>query len=352
MVFQCLLVSKIPKEYLDLILYGTGDEKYSVKYSSKYGGVRTVTDVKYEGLIPNLERRYIETNSEYIRNEISKYMKTVPCTECKGTRLKPESRAVTIDNLNIAEITEMSISDFANIVDNLSKKLGKAESIIAETILREIKYRTQFLMEVGLEYLTISRSADTLSGGESQRIRLASQIGTGLTGVIYVLDEPSIGLHARDQNRLIKTLKRLRDLGNSVIVVEHDKDTMLNADLVVDFGPEAGEQGGEVVAQGNYTALINNERSVSGPYLGRDMIVHKNVNAVLGQGLEQYTGFEHGSGDLITIEDIKTNNLKNVNLSIRLGQFVCVAVFLGQVKLFNNRNFISSIAEKVRICEL
>lgn len=325
-------ISKIPKEYLDLILYGTGDEKYSVKYSSKYGGVRTASDVKYEGLIPNLERRYIETNSEYIRNEISKYMKTVPCTECNGTRLKPESRAVTVDNLNISEITEMSISDFANIVDNLSKKLGKSDSIIAETILREIKYRTQFLIEVGLEYLTINRSADTLSGGESQRIRLASQIGTGLTGVIYVLDEPSIGLHARDQSRLIKTLKRLRDLGNSVIVVEHDKDTMLNADLLVDFGPDAGERGGEVVAQGNYTALINNERSVSGPYLGRDLLVHKNVNTVLEQGLEQYTGFEHGSGDLITIENIKTNNLKDINLSIRLGQFVCVTGVSGSGK--------------------
>ncbi|HQF36666.1 MAG TPA: excinuclease ABC subunit UvrA [Candidatus Dojkabacteria bacterium] len=325
-------ISKIPKEYLDLLLYGTGNELYTIKYYSKYGGTRTATDIKFEGIIPNLERRYIETNSEYIRNEISKYMTSVSCTECGGTRLKAETRAVTVDGLNISEITDMSIRDFALRIDSLIKSLDRSDKVIAEVILREIKYRTLFLMEVGLEYLTVSRSADTLSGGESQRIRLASQIGTGLTGVIYVLDEPSIGLHSRDQNRLIGTLKRLRDLGNSVIVVEHDKDTMLNADMIVDFGVGAGERGGEVIAQGNYTDLMNNKSSVSGPYLGAGSVVYKNVNSVLNKRFDGYTGFEHGSGDVITIDNISTNNLKNVNLSIKLGRFVCVTGVSGSGK--------------------
>lgn len=325
-------ISKIPKEYLDLILFGTGDEAYTIKYSSKYGGIRTATDIKFEGIIPNLERRYVETNSDYIRNEISKYMTSVSCTECGGTRLRAETRAVTVDGLSISEITNMSIRDFASRIELIANNLEKSDKVIAEAILREINYRTLFLIEVGLEYLTINRSADTLSGGESQRIRLASQIGTGLTGVIYVLDEPSIGLHSRDQNRLINTLKRLRDLGNSVIVVEHDKDTMLNADMIVDFGISAGDGGGEVVAQGSYTDLINNNASVSGPYLSKGGIVYKNVNNDLKRRFGEYTGFEHGSGDVITIDNISTNNLKNVNLSIKLGQFVCVTGVSGSGK--------------------
>ena len=244
------------------VLYGTGDEKIKLVRNADYGG--TTYYASFEGVVNNLERRYKETTSEYSRNEIETYMHESVCYECHGNRLKPDFLAVTVGGKNIIEFCDMSINSELEFVENLS--FGSRDSMIAKPILKEIKERLSFLKSVGLEYLNLSRSSGTLSGGESQRIRLATQIGSSLMGVLYILDEPSIGLHQRDNERLISTLKKLRDLGNTVIVVEHDEDTMLVADYIVDVGPGAGIHGGNIVFSGTVEDLKNCKESITSDY--------------------------------------------------------------------------------------
>ena len=256
---------KFPKKIKDIILYGSDEEEIKFSYDDgyeKYSHKKT-----FEGVINNLERRYLETDSDWKREEISQYQSDTKCEKCNGYRLKEEALCVKIDNLNISEITEKSILDAIDWFKSLEKKLDNTQLKIAEHILKEINERLDFLLNVGLDYLTLSRESGTLSGGESQRIRLASQIGSGLTGVLYVLDEPSIGLHQKDNVKLINALKRLRDLGNTVIVVEHDTETMENADHIIDLGPEAGNNGGQIVVEGSYKDIIKSEKSITGKYL-------------------------------------------------------------------------------------
>ncbi|GIW21229.1 MAG: UvrABC system protein A [Candidatus Sericytochromatia bacterium] len=299
-------------EIKNLILYGSDDEKFKIK-----GDTYTFM-ARYEGLIPNLEKRYSETESELVRSEIEKYMTQIPCSSCNGKRLKNESLAVKVDNKSIIDVTEYSIDDFFKWINNL--KLTKRENIISQQVLKEIKERTEFLINVGLNYLTLSRSAMTLSGGEAQRIRLATQIGSGLTGVLYVLDEPSIGLHQRDNARLINTLKKLRDLGNTVIVVEHDKETIEESDYIIDIGPKAGLHGGNIVAQGSLKDIINNRDSITSDYLsGR-----KKINIP--------TSRRKGNNKFIEIKNAYLNNLKNIDVKIPLGKIVCITGVSGSGK--------------------
>ncbi|MEK7265264.1 MAG: excinuclease ABC subunit UvrA, partial [Pseudomonadota bacterium] len=257
--------SDLTQKQRDIILYGTGEEEVAFIYQD---GARKFETVKpFEGVIPNLERRYRETDSSWVREELSRFQAVTSCEACKGFRLKPEALAVKIANLNISEATELSIRAADRWFTSLEKVLSKKEMEIAARVLKEIRERLHFLNNVGLDYLTLGRASGTLSGGESQRIRLASQIGSGLTGVLYVLDEPSIGLHQRDNARLLETLKRLRDLGNSVLVVEHDEDAIRTADYVVDIGPGAGIHGGEIIAEGDVAAIMKEKRSITGDYL-------------------------------------------------------------------------------------
>ena len=257
--------SDLSQEARDAILYGTGDKEMRFAYAD---GTRAYEVKKpFEGVVRNLQRRYLETESEWAREEISRYMSASPCAACKSFRLKPEALAVKIAQKHIGEISELSVRDAALWFKALPEQLDAKRNEIAARILREIDDRLKFLVDVGLDYLTLARGSGTLSGGESQRIRLASQIGSGLTGVLYVLDEPSIGLHQRDNFRLLETLRRLRDLGNSVIVVEHDEDAILNADYVVDVGPGAGVHGGEIIAQGTPADIMANPNSLTGAYL-------------------------------------------------------------------------------------
>ncbi|MBQ6902162.1 MAG: excinuclease ABC subunit UvrA, partial [Oscillospiraceae bacterium] len=260
-----LPVSDIPKEAYNALLYGTKGEKIPLHYDKAYGkGDYTQA---WEGLIANLERRYHETASEYSKAEIEECMINTPCASCGGKRLRPEALAVTVGGINIAEMCDMSVNDALNFINEAEKTLTPRHKKIAELILREIKSRLGFLQSVGLSYLTLSRSAGTLSGGESQRIRLATQIGASLMGVLYILDEPSIGLHQRDNDKLLATLRKLRDLGNTLIVVEHDEDTMRAADFIVDVGPGAGVHGGEIVAKGSISDIIAEDKSITGQYL-------------------------------------------------------------------------------------
>lgn len=252
-----------PKEIHDVLIYGTNGKSVKVHYKGQRG--EGVYDVAFEGLIKNVERRYRETGSETMKAEYETFMRITPCSECKGQRLKKGSLAVTVGEKNIAELTAFSIDKLQKFLQGL--ELTETQLMIGEQILKEIKARIQFLLDVGLDYLTLARATGTLSGGEAQRIRLATQIGSGLVGVAYILDEPSIGLHQRDNDKLLATLKHLRDLGNSLIVVEHDEDTMLAADCIVDIGPGAGEHGGQVVAVGTAQELMANEKSVTGAYL-------------------------------------------------------------------------------------
>ena len=256
-------IKKLSRKFLEKILYGTGDEEIDFKYKSS-AGTRKFT-APFEGVIPTLNRRYQETKSQGMRDFYEMYMSSSHCDACNGSRLKPESLAVTVGTKNINQLTDMPINKIKEYLNNL--KLNKTQAMISELILKEIDQRLQFLIDVGLEYLTLSRSAGTLSGGEAQRIRLATQIGSGLTGVLYILDEPSIGLHQRDNERLIATLKKLRDLGNTVIVVEHDEDTMYAADQIIDIGPEAGVHGGNVIAQGTAEEIKKVPESITGQYL-------------------------------------------------------------------------------------
>ena len=334
-------VSMLTEGKLNTILYGTGEQKYKVTYYSSQDGTERSLHAKFEGIIPNLERRYKETNSEFIRTEIEKFMTTVTCPTCKGTRLKDIVLAVTVSDMNIAELCNLTIKEFAGVVEKFPKDLDTRSLAVAEPVVREIMLRSQFLLDVGLEYLTVSRTATTLSGGEAQRIRLASQIGTGLSGVIYVLDEPSIGLHARDQHRLIATLKHLRDLGNTVIVVEHDRDTMMNADLVVDFGPGAGDRGGKIVAMGTPQEIMANKDSVTGPYLSGKKTISKEVEKLMKETLGKNKKLvaqvntrlaERKADRYLELSGAQTHNLKDVTVKFPLGKFVCVTGVSGSGK--------------------
>ena len=309
-------VKDLPREIIDILLYGTGDERVSVTYSSRT--FSQTYNSRYEGIINNLERRYRETTSDYTKSEIEKYMVTSPCPCCKGKRLKKEALAVTVGGLNIAELCDLSVIKISDFIDGLT--LTETQRIIAKAIVKEIKARLNFLKDVGLGYLTLSRNAGSLSGGEAQRIRLATQIGSGLTGVLYILDEPSIGLHQRDNQKLINTLLRLRDLGNTLIVVEHDEDTMRAADFIVDIGPKAGVHGGEVVAKGTVEDICNEPRSLTGDYLsGRRKIEIPSVRT-------------KPDGRWLEVVGAKQNNLKNVNAKFPVGLFTAVTGVSGSGK--------------------
>ena len=309
----------LPKKIKDIILYGSDDEEIKFTYDDgyeKYSHKKT-----FEGVINNLERRYLETDSDWMREEISQYQSDTKCEKCNGHRLKDEALCVKIDKLNISQVTEMSIVEAKEWFLSLEKKLDPTRLKIAQHILKEINERLDFLLNVGLDYLTLSRESGTLSGGESQRIRLASQIGSGLTGVLYVLDEPSIGLHQKDNIKLIDALKRLRDLGNTVIVVEHDTETMENSDHVIDLGPEAGQKGGEVVAEGTCDEIKKNNNSITGRYLSNKSFIPVPKNRKMAK-----------NGRYLEILSASGNNLKNVNLKVPLGAFTCVTGVSGSGK--------------------
>lgn len=309
-------LSKWSGEAVHALLYGTGDIKLKLHRTTAYGG--GIYYQPFEGIVNNLERRYRESNSEWSKADIEQYMSEENCPECHGKRLKKEILGVTVVGKNIAEVTDMSVVQCYDFFDKLT--LTERESFIAERIVKEIKDRLGFLKSVGLEYLTLSRSAGTLSGGESQRIRLATQIGSSLVGVLYILDEPSIGLHQRDNDKLIATLKRLRDLGNTLIVVEHDEDTMRAADFIVDVGPYAGVHGGEIICAGTVQDVMNCERSITGAYLsGRRKVPVPETRRA-------------GSGKLLTVHGAKENNLKGIDVSIPLGTFTCVTGVSGSGK--------------------
>lgn len=309
-------LENLPKETIDKILYGTGDEELTINKKSVYGG--GTYQHKFEGIINNLERRYRDTSSNWIKDEIRSYMAEIPCDLCHGDRLSAESLAVTVGGLNIADFCKMSVVDALDFVGQL--KLSEKEQIIGAEIIKEINERLNFLKSVGLGYLTLSRSSGTLSGGESQRIRLATQIGSSLMGVLYILDEPSIGLHQRDNEKLLATLKRLRDLGNTVIVVEHDEDTMYAADCIVDVGPGAGIHGGEIVCVGDVEKIKQCPNSITGKYLSGERKVPVPEKRRKGNGL------------FLEVRGAAENNLKNINVKIPLGEFVCVTGVSGSGK--------------------
>ena len=309
-------VRELTDEQLGYFLYGTGDEKLELKRPASLGGGTYSTP--FEGVINNLERRYRETNSDYSRNDIEECMSEVECPVCKGRRLRDEYLAVTVGGRNISEVTDLSVKNGLDFFDNL--KLTEHEGFIGERIIKEIKERLGFLKSVGLEYLTLSRAAGTLSGGESQRIRLATQIGSSLVGVLYILDEPSIGLHQRDNDKLIATLKRLRDLGNTLIVVEHDDDTMLAADYIVDIGPGAGVNGGNVVFAGTVDKLLKCKASITGQYLSAKKRIPLPDKR------------REGNGKFLTVHGATEHNLKNIDVTIPLGKLICVTGVSGSGK--------------------
>ena len=299
----------------DILINGTHGESVPVHYTGQRG--QGVYDIAFEGLVRNVERRYRETSAESTKAEYESYMRITPCKTCGGQRLKKESLAVTIGHKNIIDMTEMSVRDLRKYLDQL--ELTPTQLAIGKEILKEIKGRLQFLIDVGLDYLSLARATGTLSGGEAQRIRLATQIGSGLVGVAYIMDEPSIGLHQNDNEKLLKTLKHLRDLGNTLVVVEHDEDTMLEADYVVDIGPRAGEHGGEVVATGTAAQIMRNKKSITGQYLSGKLRVP------VPEKRRKPTGF-------ITVKGAKENNLKNIDVKVPLGVFTCVTGVSGSGK--------------------
>jgi excinuclease ABC subunit A len=307
--------NQLTDEVRNMFIYGTDGKSVKVHYRGQRGV--GVYDVVYEGLIRNVERRYRETGSDSAKQEYESYMLTTPCSMCKGKRLKKEALAVTVGDKNIADVTEYAIHQLAHFMENLS--LNSMQQKIGEIVLKEIRSRIRFLMDVGLDYLTLARATGTLSGGEAQRIRLATQIGSGLVGVAYILDEPSIGLHQRDNDKLLKTLKNLMDLGNTLIVVEHDEDTMFAADYIVDIGPGAGEHGGEVVATGTAQDIMNTEESITGAYLsGR-------IKIPVPKKRRKPTGY-------LTIRGATENNLKNIDVDIPLGIMTCITGVSGSGK--------------------
>ncbi len=309
-------IKKLPRWFLEKILYGTGDEVIDFEYTS-YAGVRKFS-TPFEGVLPTLDRRYNETKSQGMRDFYEMYMSESACQTCHGARLKKESLSVKVGGKNINELTDMSIDKIKDFLNSL--ELDKQKRMIADQILKELNKRLQFLLDVGLEYLTLSRSAGSLSGGEAQRIRLATQIGSGLTGVLYILDEPSIGLHQRDNDKLLATLKKLRDLGNTVLVVEHDEDTMYAADQIIDIGPGPGVHGGKVIAQGTAEEIKQVPESITGQYLSgkKQITVPKKRRKSNGKSIEVKGASEH--------------NLKNINVKFPLGQFICVTGVSGSGK--------------------
>ncbi|MCI7442871.1 MAG: excinuclease ABC subunit UvrA [Clostridium sp.] len=309
-------IEELPKEIVDILLYGTKGKKLNITYVKE--GVKAVYNYAFEGEINSLKRRYNESNSDFIKDSIEAFMSDKACPKCHGARLKPEVLSVKIDGKNIIEFTEMPIKEELDFINNL--KFSEKNKIISEQIIREIRNRLQFLVDVGLDYLNLSRKSGTLSGGEAQRIRLATQIGSSLMGVLYILDEPSIGLHQRDNDKLIGTLQKLRDVGNTVIVVEHDEDTMKAADYIVDIGPGAGEHGGEVVACGTAEEIMQCKESITGQYLsGAKKIEVPKIR-------------RSGNGQKITIKGARENNLKNLNVSIPLGTLTVVTGVSGSGK--------------------
>ncbi len=325
-------IEKLPEDIVNKILYGTGEERIDVARVSEHGSY--AYKAKFEGIINNLERRYRDSKSNFVKEEIQTYMNSIPCDECNGKRLSKESLSVTINGLNISELCDKSILDILEFIKNL--KLNDKEKIISEQIIREIKSRLSFLKSVGLEYLTLSRSSGTLSGGESQRIRLATQIGSSLMGVLYILDEPSIGLHQRDNDKLIETLKHLRDIGNTVIVVEHDEDTIKAADYIVDIGPGAGVHGGNVVCSGSFNDIEKCNESITGQYLSGK------------KKIEVPKKRRKGNGKKLKIVGAKQNNLKNISVDIPLGKFVCITGVSGSGK----SSLINEILYKELACKL
>ena len=311
--------NKLPKKIQEIILYGSDDEEIKFSYDDGYG--KYSNSKTFEGVITNLERKYLETESDWKREEISQYQSEKECAGCNGHRLKEEALCIKINKMNISEVTKLSIKEANKWFIDLPKILDNKQNEIAEHVLKEINERLKFLVNVGLDYLNLSRSSGTLSGGESQRIRLASQIGSGLQGVLYVLDEPSIGLHQKDNSKLLEALKRLRDLGNSVIVVEHDEEAMLTSDYIIDIGPQAGINGGEVIAQGTCEEIKKNKNSITGDYLsGRKYIsIPQNRRAAK-------------NGRFLQISGCTGNNLKDVNLQVPLGTFTCVTGVSGSGK--------------------
>lgn len=307
----------LPKEHLDIILHGSNGKEFYFEYKNDFGMTRE-TNIPFEGIIPNVERRYRETSSDFTREQMAQYMTDLPCPSCKGYRLKEEALAVKINNTHLGEVSNFSIIEALNFFDEVT--LSEKETQIAKPILKEVRQRLGFLKNVGLDYLTLSRAAGTLSGGEAQRIRLATQIGSRLTGVLYILDEPSIGLHQRDNDRLVHTLQSMRDIGNTLIVVEHDEDTMLAADYLIDIGPGAGEHGGQVVAAGTPEEVRNNKNSITGDYLsGKKFIPIPSER-------------RKGNGNSLEVVGAKANNLKNVSATFPLGTFTCVTGVSGSGK--------------------
>ncbi len=306
----------LSKDIQNMILYGNNGEELEIEYKS---GTFVGSYIKsFEGVIPNLERRFRTTTSEYTKQEISKYMKDMPCEGCHGQRLNREALSVKIGDKNIFEVTDMSIAKIKEFLSNV--ELTEEQKIIAKDVLKEINARLDFLLNVGLDYLTLTRSASTLSGGEAQRIRLATQIGSGLVGVLYVLDEPSIGLHQRDNLKLIATLKNLRDLGNTLIVVEHDEDTIRNADYIVDIGPYAGVHGGEVVAEGTFQQILKSKKSLTAKYLRKELEI------------PIPSARRKGNGNYLEVIGAKQNNLKNINVKFPLGELICITGVSGSGK--------------------
>jgi excinuclease ABC subunit A len=309
--------SKLTKQQQGLLLNGTGEKKIRFGYKNQYGHSRWY-EAPFEGVVANLQRRYEETQSEYLKAELERYMSDKPCPACKGTRLKPESLAVTVSGHNIAEVCRLSVSRAIRFLDRMD--MTEREQLIARGILKEIRERLQFMIDVGLEYLTVDRGANSLSGGESQRIRLATQIGSKLMGVLYILDEPSIGLHQRDNRRLINTLISLRDLGNTLIVVEHDEETIRSADYMVDIGPAAGEHGGEIIAAGPVAEVLRDRHSLTAAYLRGDRMI------------PVPTKRRKGSGKQLLVRGAQANNLKNIDVAFPLGTFVAVSGVSGSGK--------------------
>lgn len=341
-------IGELDEKIINLILYGSDGKKYKVFYESQERGSKHEVNTKFEGVIPNLTRRFQETDSDYIKREIEQYMRELPCPDCKGKRLRPEALAVTINNINIEQVTNLPLHKIKDWIRDLmadkeateeNDALTNNEKVVVTQVIKEIVSRLEFLLAVGLDYLTLSRGARTLSGGESQRIRLASQIGTGLSGVLYVLDEPSIGLHQRDNSRLLETLQKLRDLGNSIIVVEHDEDTIAAADYIIDMGPGAGEHGGYVIAAGTPAEILKDPNSITGQYLsGAKRIAIEDIrketqkvsSSLLFRSIE--ANANRKANNKIVLTGATSHNLKNVSLEIPLGKFVAITGVSGSGK--------------------